>query len=75
MKRLGDILLDQQARTRTAHLALVEPDGVDHAFDGAVQVGILEDDERRLAAQLQRELLAGAGRLAAQGAARHRSSR
>ena len=34
---------------------------VDHALDGAVEVGVLEDDERRLAAELERQLLAAAG--------------
>jgi hypothetical protein len=48
-----DALLDEQTRTGAAHLALVEPDRVDRALDDAVEVGIFEDDERALAAQLQ----------------------
>ena len=58
---LGDAFLHQQPRARAADLALVEPDRVDDAFDHAVEIGVLEDDERTLAAELERELLAGAG--------------
>jgi hypothetical protein len=39
----GDVLLDQQAQP-PAHLALVEPDSIDHT-PPPHQVGILEDDE------------------------------
>ena len=35
---------------------------VDHALDRAVDVGVVEDDERRLAAELQRQALAAARR-------------
>jgi len=36
----------------------------DHrAFDGAVDVGIVEDDERRVAAELHRDAFQGLGRL------------
>ena len=59
--RLGDAFLHEQARAGAADLALVEPDGVDHALDRAVEIGVVEDDEGRLAAELQRQLLAGAG--------------
>ena len=61
MHLLGDRLLHDQARAGAADLALVEPDGVDDAFDRAVEIGVVEDDERRLAAELQRQLFAGAG--------------
>jgi hypothetical protein len=44
----------QQARAGAADLALVEPDRVDHALDGAVEVGVVEDDEGALAAELER---------------------
>jgi hypothetical protein len=50
-------LLHEQPRPGAAHLALVEPDRVDHALDHAVEVGVLEDDERALPAQLERQLL------------------
>jgi hypothetical protein len=30
-------------------LALIEPDAVHQPFDRAVQIGVVEDDERRLA--------------------------
>ena len=53
MKALGDVFLDQQARSGAANLTLVEPDRVHHAFDRRVQVGVFEDDKRRFAAQLQ----------------------
>ena len=56
-----DRFLDEEARAGAADLALVEPDRVDHAFDRRIEVGIVEDDERRLAAELQRQRLAGAG--------------
>ena len=59
---LGDAFLHQQPRARAADLPLVEPDRVDHAFDHAVEVGVLEDDERALAAELERQLLARARR-------------
>ena len=57
---LVDGFLHEQPRARAAHLALVEPDRVDHAFDHAVQVGVVVDDERALAAQLEGKLLARA---------------
>ena len=59
---LRDSFLRQDPRAGAADLALVEPDGIDHAFDHAVQIGVVEDDERRLSAQLERKLLAAAGR-------------
>ena len=66
---LGDALLHEQPRAGAADLALVEPDRIDDAFDGAVEIGILEDDEGRLAAELERQRLARAGgRLADQAA-------
>ena len=51
----------KQARAGAADLALVEPDGVDHAFDGGVDIGVVKHDEGRLAAQFQRQRLAAAG--------------
>ena len=52
-----------------AHLALVEPDRVDQPLDGAVEVGVVEDDERRLAAELERQAFARACRRLANDAA------
>ena len=66
---VGDAFLDQQARARTADLALVEPDRVDHALDRAIEIGIFKNDERRFAAKLKRKFLAGAGRRLADRAA------
>src|SRR5260370_3639516 len=54
---IRDALLHQQARTSAANLSLVEPDAVDQAFHGAVQVGIFKNNERGLAAKFKRELL------------------
>jgi hypothetical protein len=53
--------LQQQPRAGAAHLALVEPDGVDHAFDRGVDVRVVEHDEGRFAAEFERERLARAG--------------
>ncbi len=52
LERLCHALLHQDPGTGTAHLALVEPDGVHHPLDHAVQVCILVHDEGRLASQL-----------------------
>ena len=62
MERVGDPLGGEKPRARAAHLALVEPDRVDDALDGAVEVGVVEHDERRLAAEFEREQLAGSRR-------------
>ncbi len=58
----SDAFLHQQARTRAAYLALVEPDGVNQALDRGVEIGIVEDDEGRFAAQFERELLVAIAR-------------
>ena len=51
----------REPRTGAADLPLIEPDRVDQALDGAVQIRVLEHDERRLAAEFERQLLACAG--------------
>jgi hypothetical protein len=56
-----DRFLHEEARAGAADLALIEPDGIDEAFDGAVQIGVVEDDVGRLAAEFERQALAGAG--------------
>ena len=56
---LGDALLHEEARAGAADLALVEPDAVHEAFDGGVEVGILENDEGRFAAELERKFFVG----------------
>jgi hypothetical protein len=53
--------LHEEAAAGAAHVALVEVDAVDDAFDGLVDGGVCEDDVGRLAAELERGLLAGAG--------------
>ena len=60
--------MHQQARAGAAHLALIEEHAVDQAFDCPVQIGVSKDDEGRLAAQLQAQLLATAGGAAPDGA-------
>src|SRR2546429_4895425 len=50
-------LLHQQPRAGAANLPLVEPDAVDQAFHGAIQVGVLKNDERGLTAKFERKLL------------------
>jgi hypothetical protein len=61
--------LHQNARARAADLALVEPDRIDHALDRGIEIGVVEDDEGRLAAQFERQGLARAGGGAADRAA------
>ena len=60
-QRLRDALLHEQARTRAAHLSLVEPDSIDETFDRAVEVGIFEDDERRFPTQFERKAFVACG--------------
>ena len=43
-------------RARAADLTLVEPDCVYEALDCRVEIGVVEDNERRFAAQLKRKL-------------------
>ncbi len=57
----GDALLHEQARAGAADLALVEPDAIDEAFDGGVDVGVVKDDEGRFAAEFEREFFGGVG--------------
>jgi hypothetical protein len=47
----------EQARARAANLSLIEPDRVDHAFDHAIEVRVVEDDKRTLSAELEAQLL------------------
>ena len=53
-------LLHEDARARTADLALVEPDGVNNTFNRRIEIRILVHDEGGLAAEFERELLARA---------------
>jgi hypothetical protein len=45
--------LDQHARGRRAHLALVPEDAEQDPLDGFLDIAVGEDDEGRLAAELQ----------------------
>jgi hypothetical protein len=47
----------EQARARAADLALVREDAPERGLDDLIQVRIGEDDERRLAAELEAEAL------------------
>src|SRR6185436_3842744 len=63
-ERLVDRLLDEKARAGTADVSLVEVDPVDDPLDRLVERSVVENDVRGLAAELERELLAGAGEAA-----------
>src|SRR6266852_67454 len=63
-ERLVDRLLREETGAGAAHVALVEVDAVDDSLDGLIERAVVEDDVRRLAAELERQLLAGAGELA-----------
>ena len=53
MQRVGE----EQARARLTHLAGVQPAAEERGVDGRVEVGVVEDDDRALAPELQRHLL------------------
>src|SRR6266480_7815688 len=61
---LVDRLLDEQARAGAADVPLVEVDAVDDPLDGLIESGVVEDDVRGLAAELERELLSRSRELA-----------
>ena len=52
-----DVLLHEKATSCAADVTLVEEDPVDDALDGLVDGSVVEDDVRRLAAELERDLL------------------
>jgi hypothetical protein len=58
---VGHRLVHEQARAGAADVALVEEDAVDDALDRLVDRRVVEHDVRRLAAELHRHLLVGAG--------------
>ena len=60
-ERLVDALLDEEPAAGAADLALVEVDAIDDPLDGLVERRVVEDDVRRLAAELERCLLARPG--------------
>src|SRR5439155_24655500 len=62
--RLVDRFLHEEARPRAANVPLVEVDAVHDSFDGLVERGVVKDDVRGLAAELERELLPGSRELA-----------
>ena len=56
-----DRLMREQARARRAALALIVEDRIRHAADRVIEVGVREDDLRRLAAEFERDALQVAG--------------
>src|SRR5471030_3303094 len=56
-ERVVDRILDVQAVGADAGLAVVAVFGNDRAFDGLIQVRVVEHNKRRVAAQFQRDLL------------------
>src|SRR5205807_457306 len=59
--RLEHRFLDEQPRSRAAHVALVEVDAVDDAFDGLVEGRVLEHDVGGLPPELEGQPLAASG--------------
>src|SRR5262249_59887241 len=60
-KRPVDRTLHQDAAARGADFALVEEDAEQRALDRDAEIGVGEEDVRRLAAELERDLLQRAG--------------
>src|SRR5207248_9642445 len=62
----GDLVVegsrDEQPRPRMADLPLVHVHGPDRTRDGDLEVGVVEEDVRRLAGELERDLLHGPAR-------------
>src|SRR5580692_2722371 len=52
-----DGLLDVESRSGAATLAVIEENRARSSFDRCIEIGILEDDVRRLAAEFERHLL------------------
>ena len=61
---IGDGLLHQEARSRAAHVTLVEVDPVDDAFDRLIHRRVGEDDVRGLSTELERQAFVAAGETA-----------
>ena len=57
MEPFRNALLHEQPRTRATHFALIEPNRIDDALDGTIEIGIFEDDKRRLPAEFERKSL------------------
>ena len=45
--------LHQQTRSSTTHLPLVEPDCIDHTFNGTIEIGVVKNHEGRFATEFQ----------------------
>jgi ParB family chromosome partitioning protein len=74
-ERIVNAVLDVEAVRADAGLAAVAVLGDDRAFHGRIDVGIVEDDERRIAAEFERQALDGRRRLSHQDAAHFRRAR
>ena len=74
-ERLGDRLVHVEAVGARARLAAVAHLGQQRALDRGIQIGVLEDQERRVAAQLHRDLEHLLGRLLDQLLADRRRAR
>ena len=57
-----DFLFDVEPRAGAAALAVIEEDGAGGAGNGAVEIGVVENDVGRFAAEFERNLLQVAGR-------------
>ena len=53
IERFSHAFLHQQSRSRAAYLPLVEPDGVNQPLHSGVQIGVIENNEGRFAAQFE----------------------
>src|ERR1700735_3504078 len=60
-ERLRDAFLHQQTRTGTANLSLIEPDSIDQSFHRTVEISVLKDNKRRVAAKFEREPVVALG--------------
>ena len=57
-----DSFFDEEPRARAAALAVIEEDGAGGAGNGGVEIGVVEYDVRRFAAQFERDFFQIAGR-------------
>jgi hypothetical protein len=54
---IKNLAMHVQTRARRAHLARIEEDGAGRAADDGVDIGVRQDDDGRLAAELERNAL------------------
>src|SRR5258708_6249316 len=68
-------LFRSQSRTSATNLPLVEPDAVDQALHGAVQIGVFKNNERRFSTKFEGKLFVALRCSFANGAAHFRRTR